>query len=321
MIPAREAQYDAVVVSPHYDDAVFSCGALIHECVTRRRQSVLVLNVFTECSDTSRNTARLAVEARRREEARAAELLGFDTLSLRLLDAAHRSNDGRAGRRLFSAPGVEDSSVLASLTLRLRQFLSSTAIGTVYAPLAVGWHVDHVLCHRAITAVQPACDLLWYEDAPYCFVPKFTAARLAQLGLADPGMAFGKAIPKFGEVLRRIHRTALPQQAPWAMRAPAAVMIAGFLSRLPRQYPASPDYRRTSAVIPELGEHFAAKLAACAKYTSQAAEFFRDEDSMKAFFVEHSRSIRPSSAYCERYWPALQRAECTYEAFPSKVAS
>jgi LmbE family N-acetylglucosaminyl deacetylase len=261
------------------------------------------LNVFTECRVTSSEAARSSVETRRREEADAAESLGFDTLSLGLLDAVHRSDDGQPGARLFQAPGPQDSDVLATLTSRLRQLLSSTAIGTLYAPLAVGWHVDHVLCHRALADIQAACNLVWYEDSPYCFLPAFTAARLAQLGLADSDSVLGSPIPGFREVWGRIRRTALPQHTPWPLRGLAAVVIAGFLSRLPRRYPPSRDSRRTSAVVPELGEHFATKLAACARYNSQIREFYRDEASMRAFYVEHSQSVRPGSTYCERYWP------------------
>ncbi len=297
-----------MIVSPHYDDAVFSCGALIDECVTRRRQSVLVLNVFTECRDTSSEAAHSAVETRRREEAEAAELLGFDTLSLGLLDAVHRSNDGQPGAGLFSPPGPQDSDVLVTLTSRFRQFLSSTATGTLYAPLAVGWHLDHVLCHRALSDIQAACNVVWYEDSPYCFLPAFTAARLAQLGLADPDLTPGNPIPGFREVWSRIRRTALTQRTPWPVRELAAVVIAGFLCRLPRRYPPSRDCRRTSAIVPELGEHFATKLAACARYNSQVREFYRDEASMKTFHVEHSQSMRPGSIYCERYWPLPQSA-------------
>jgi len=301
-------RYDALFISPHYDDAVFSCGALIRDLVLRQ-QSVHVLNVFTECRADSPETVHATVQVRRTEEARAAAVLGFETSTLGLQDAFHRAGENRPGATLFAPPGPDAAQVVESLTARLRVFLTAHPVGAIYAPLGVGWHIDHVLCQAALSTLETPGELFWYEDAPYCFVPAYTAARLAQLGLTDTDTSAAGTVPRFGEIWRRVRRTSLAQAAPPLFRAPATLVIAAFLCRLPSRHARSSGARPVSCLTPDLREHLAHKLAACASYTSQISEFYRSEADMQALYLEHSSAVDTARGYCERYWHVARRKD------------
>ena len=94
-----------VVVSPHLDDAVLSCGGILALAARRRERSVVV-TVFTEGADHER---------RRAEDREALAIVGAEPLHLRLLDAPDRLGLARTHAAL-----VEDARwypILAVVTM------------------------------------------------------------------------------------------------------------------------------------------------------------------------------------------------------------
>lgn len=163
-----------IVVSPHLDDAVFSCAGFMALAV-RRGETVRVVTVFTVGVDHER---------RRAEDAAALDLLGVEHTHLGLLDAPERLGIARTHQAL-----VEQSSVDPEDLQRVREALTSELASLpfstrIYAPLGVGGHVDHLTVHAALRHRESA---VFYEDRPYALVPGAAHARFVEAHLALVG--------------------------------------------------------------------------------------------------------------------------------------
>lgn len=168
-----------LVISPHLDDAVLSCGTWL-----AARPGATVLTLFAGAPrDPSRRTdwdaqsgfasAGEAIAERRREDAQA----------LALLDATPRWLD-------FTDGQYGESSSVEMLAAALCTVLRDLRPGTVLYPLGL-FHADHRLAHdAAVVALQGLGDLRItahaYEDVPYRGMPGVLQQRLAEL--ADIGL-------------------------------------------------------------------------------------------------------------------------------------
>ncbi len=191
--------YDHLYLSPHFDDAVLSCGGQIARH-TAAGQSVLVVTITggdppaEAPSDTvamlhQRWAASLAaagqtgvgaaVVAQRRAEDRAAlALLAAEPLHLSFLDCIYRCGpDAQAlypgPADMFSPLNPADEATIAALT---EAFAALPLAHHVYLPLGVGNHVDHLATRRA--AVRVFAAPRYYEDYPYTARPGALAEAL-----------------------------------------------------------------------------------------------------------------------------------------------
>jgi LmbE family N-acetylglucosaminyl deacetylase len=172
--------YDAIYLSPHFDDAVLSCGGQIYE-QTARGQRVLVVTLAAGEPQTGMRSlfadyqhyawglsAEEAISVRRAEDARACTRLGADLLSWSLPDAIYRL-DPATGEPLYTSNELlfgNLSSAEAPLIAELAvQMGALPAAQRVFAPLGLGSHVDHQLVRAA--AERAFASLLFYEDYPY----------------------------------------------------------------------------------------------------------------------------------------------------------
>lgn len=178
---SKTPRWDALYLSPHLDDAVLSCGGQIEQ-QTRAGRRVLVVTLFagdppaTDLPPLAEKLHELwglspagALAARRAEDLEACRVLGAKTRHWDLLDAVYR-RDGTTGevlypraRALFGAPRPIESALWAEMTRRLARLPPAER---VFAPLAVGGHVDHRLTHRIALCVF-GDRLTCYEDFPY----------------------------------------------------------------------------------------------------------------------------------------------------------
>lgn len=189
--------YQAIYLSPHLDDAVYSCGARIF---TQRSagQHVLVISVFTGSppdEELTEFTRELKSRwggvsdinaVRRAEDQAAAVSLGFDYRHLPWLDCVYRQEPRTlvalypTVEHIFGDIHPAEAELPAEL---LAQFLACCADwhqATVYAPLAAGHHVDHLLVRQAALDWQRlGAEVLFYEDYPYSDKPEVTMAALA----------------------------------------------------------------------------------------------------------------------------------------------
>ena len=69
--------YRAVIISPHFDDAVFSCGGLINQLV--KEGPVLIYTIFTDYLSGIKIHGVVLSETRQQEEIDAAHFLGFES--------------------------------------------------------------------------------------------------------------------------------------------------------------------------------------------------------------------------------------------------
>jgi LmbE family N-acetylglucosaminyl deacetylase len=178
------ARLKTVVVSPHLDDGVFSCGGLV-ALRARAGTACEVLTLFAgtpEDPDVTPLARDLRIKMgspsdpvalRRAEDALALAGLGAQAVHLEHLDAVYR----RPGRPIF-AP--EEDGLDRDLSARICEEIASrhpeSSEVEIYAPLGVGNHVDHLLAHRACGLLsRRGYVVAFYEDFPYAL----SAAKLA----------------------------------------------------------------------------------------------------------------------------------------------
>lgn len=163
---------ETIVLSPHFDDAVFSCGAYL-----ARHPDAVVLTVFAGVPPEGIRTPswdqrcgfdcpQAAMRARHDENARALETLGVRGEQLSLLDQQY---------------GGEGEGLVAALT----ETLSRIGGTQVFLPLGL-FHEDHV---RVSNAGLLVCGLLGrvciaYEDALYRRKLGLVRQRFAELAAA-----------------------------------------------------------------------------------------------------------------------------------------
>ncbi len=174
-------RFDRIYLSPHLDDAVFSCGGRIRREVDNGL-TVLVATVATAdapaapspLAERFHHRAGLAPPAtpeRRAEDRAAAAELGAELLHLGLADAVYRHHP-RSGAPLYPSlasllrrPHPADTAFDAALTEAVAALPER---GLLLAPLAIGGHVDHRLTRRAAEAAAAESGRLeLWEDFPY----------------------------------------------------------------------------------------------------------------------------------------------------------
>jgi LmbE family N-acetylglucosaminyl deacetylase len=193
---AIERGVPLVVLSPHLDDAVFSCGALLIHAA--EHTAVTVATLFTEAHPppytlSARRSLHLAGAAgdaealyrqRRAEDRAALAPLGIRCVHAGLTDALFRlrSRPGGRGRWRHLLPELEHMYPLYRLNVisgriapgdvgalhgvrDVIQRLACPGRELVLAPLGVGGHVDHVLVRTA--AEHSGARVAYYSDFPY----------------------------------------------------------------------------------------------------------------------------------------------------------
>ncbi len=184
-----------VVLAPHLDDAVLSCGAMMLHA--RGHTAVTVATIFTEAGPPpytlsarrylhqvgARDASSLYRE-RRAEDRAALEPMGITCIHAGLIDALFRRRARPASwsrwarllpeiahvypiYRLHTLSGriaPADAGTLDAASEIIRR-LVCPGPNLVLAPLGVGGHVDHVLVRTA--AERSHAQLVYYSDFPH----------------------------------------------------------------------------------------------------------------------------------------------------------
>jgi LmbE family N-acetylglucosaminyl deacetylase len=173
-----------VYLSPHLDDAVLSCGGRIWQ-QAQAGERVLVVTIFAGVPSLDAPLSPFAqalhalwgladaIAARREEDAAALALLQAEATYWPYLDCIYRrAPDGSffcdSEEALFGEVHPAEGALIAKLAGRFRT-LAREQGGTLYAPLAVGHHVDHQIVRRAVAGID---DVVYYEDYPYAEKPE-----------------------------------------------------------------------------------------------------------------------------------------------------
>lgn len=178
-----------LVISPHLDDAVLSCGALLlaHPGATVATLFAASPDAYTDPlnehdTDCGFQPGDDTMAVRRDEDVRAMDLLG---VTPRWLALCQNSHAGRADP-IAIPPGAVDAIV---------ETVADVRPSCVVAPLGLV-HVDHQACHAAALAARDLAGVvpwLWYSDLPYVFVPRVLASRFRTLH--KQGFAASPACP------------------------------------------------------------------------------------------------------------------------------
>ena len=190
-----------IYLSPHLDDAALSCGGLIHQ-QAQRGERPLVITCFAGVPDYDRLSPFAAeqhrrwgqpidpVERRRCEDAAALSYLGAEYQHWDYTDCIYRSSPGSSAplyaseEALFGPLRPEEQAQIAELTTRLATCLVKKAT-QIYAPLAVGHHVDHQFVLQAAAQLrEQGFQVQLYEDYPYVEDPQKLAAALKAWALS-----------------------------------------------------------------------------------------------------------------------------------------
>jgi LmbE family N-acetylglucosaminyl deacetylase len=163
-----------LIISPHLDDAVFSCGALM-----AATPGAVVCTVFAGVPQANVATdwdrrcgfadAHQAMRSRREEDTAALDALNAKPIHLDFLDAQYVPPEA-------SAPTQAIADALNDAIRRVRP-------GTLYIPLAM-FHSDHRLTHEAArVAWQRNAELpcIAYEDCLYRRMEGRVQTRLSEL--------------------------------------------------------------------------------------------------------------------------------------------
>lgn len=187
-----DSKRNCYFISPHIDDAVFSAGALII-ALRKKNVPVTIINVFTKGGSRNTLSARkyLAISNAKSakelfnirivEERQIAKKLGINIVNLGFVDALWRMKSAHLLLNKLSyifaeltavyptykyhiTSGIlskEDSKVKKEIQKKLSMYISKKSY--VFAPLAIGNHVDHVLIREATNNMNP----IYWKDFPY----------------------------------------------------------------------------------------------------------------------------------------------------------
>lgn len=164
----------ALALSPHLDDAAFSCGGTLAK-LARSGWRVVVATLFTgsvphpdgfalACQlDKGLGPEVDYMALRRAEDVAAMLALGAEPpVHIPLPEAPHRGY--HSAQALFASPLAADD-IGRDIEATVADLLATHVPDLVLAPQAIGGHVDHVQVVRALKGVS--CPILWWRDFPY----------------------------------------------------------------------------------------------------------------------------------------------------------
>ncbi len=185
-----------VFLSPHYDDIPLSCGGTVARIASEGGQPEIAL-VFGDYPDPAEPLTDFAqrlhaewgldagevIDARRTEEARAASLIGASDQYLPFRDAIYRGSSYVSDSLLFARPVAAEDGLPQQIATSLGLLESDRTGTTVYAPLAIGGHVDHQLVFQTGRVLHDAgYTVRFYEDLPYALSADSRQLRFSELG-------------------------------------------------------------------------------------------------------------------------------------------
>ena len=197
----------ALALSPHLDDAAFSCGGLL-AMLARAGWRVVVATLFTRSVPNPQGFA-LACQLDKGLEPQVDYMAlrrAEDAAAMRALDAAppfHAPLAEAPHRGYGSAPELfgalrPDDAVGDEVRAVVDRLLAEHSPELVLAPQAIGGHVDHIQVVRALEGLN--LPIAWWRDFPY-------TARTA-----NPREPFGDAMSRLPERSVVLDKAALAAQ-------------------------------------------------------------------------------------------------------------
>ena len=168
-----------IYLSPHFDDAVLSCGGLIFD-QRQAGEEVEIWTIFAgdpppgPLSDFASVNHKLwgvtsgeeVVSMRKAEDETAAVIVGAGCVHFSIPDCIYRRSPEGAylyTESVFTAVHPADKYLHRRIAAALKSELEPTDV--VVCPLTLGGHVDHILARRAAEFLHR--PLRYYADIPY----------------------------------------------------------------------------------------------------------------------------------------------------------
>ena len=220
----------ALALSPHLDDAVFSCGGTL-AMLAREGWRIEVATLFTAtvaepqgfalaCQTDKGIGPDIDYMALRREEDRAA-MSALGAAPPRHLDFAEAPHRGYGSAAALFADVRPDDDICASLAQAIARLLAETRPGLVLAPQAIGGHVDHVQLVRAVTETGTRAPVLWWRDFPY--VARDTAPKEPFATAMEARPSIGAAVDANAAAAKRNACLAYASQLGFQFGGPAGL--------------------------------------------------------------------------------------------------
>jgi LmbE family N-acetylglucosaminyl deacetylase len=168
-----------IYISPHFDDAVLSCGGLIWE----QTQKGIPVEIWTVCAGDAPpgplsllalvchqqwgiESAEDVLAARRLENQEAASLVGAETKNFNIPDCIYRrspTGEFLYPENVFGPIQPFEKNLDVDITAALTSILQPG--DRIVSPLAIGGHLDHVLTRLAAEHLDR--PIWYYADIPY----------------------------------------------------------------------------------------------------------------------------------------------------------
>lgn len=298
-------EYSAVFISPHLDDAVFSCGGKI--AALSKLKKVFVFNIFTSFDVDTQDRSVVFGNKRLAEEENASKALNYDFFNLNEKDAYFRGFRKGSIAKVFYPPTSEDLIYLENLKEKIFVTLESIRFDEIYVPLAVGWHIDHYLVHLIFNdSTNPFKEKIrFYEDVPYVFFPGARLERFANLqnqpsSIIKNSLSISKAFFHSG-MTQNIKKfpwryLIMPFMAFYFLKL--ILLHRKFLEKVQRNHFIS----QFTLENHNCDANIEVKISAVLCYQSQVKEFFINENHLRMNYTNYSNEIDPSFLLIERYW-------------------
>lgn len=179
-----------IFISPHLDDAIFSCGGLI-DILYKKGKNISIVNIFTKASkkpytisikkflhSCGYSDADKLYKDRIKEDKAVAKLVNAKVLNLNFTDALWRRKDSNWPIpefnyvypifRLSIARGLisrYDTSLIKEIENKLLNLINENKKTVILCPSGIGNHTDHLITRNIVNKIFK--NVIFWEDYPY----------------------------------------------------------------------------------------------------------------------------------------------------------
>ena len=290
-----------IYISPHFDDAVFSCPASMINDI-KNGVHVIVITVFS--NNGSRSSAENML--RRAENNAALNLLKAQSIELGYDDAPHRNNYYNSFNKLiFQRHSDDNIELTCDIKKKINTLCDQYSPAMIYAPLGVGTHIDHRLCFEAMSQITNH-QVSFYEDRPYCFALHSVEARLKMIGVDLNANSIFESILNKQYIDEHIKSfTNMPYVKKYLTeKRDKEKCFDTITHQIKNNY-----LIRYSAIGNIMSFSFENKneiLGITSEYKSQILPFIESMNKYSQQLDKYSRSISDNNCINERYWKLLE---------------
>lgn len=236
-----------ILLSPHFDDALFSAGGLLWQ-LKQNQIKTTVVNIFTQASNckptlsakkflqqVQATDAEALYIQREKEDHVALEDCATAVINLGFTEALWRTRKPKTSIIANLFPEMNhiyptyrwhiisgkispaDTPLIEAITEKIRNILKNQQDYLVLCPLGIGNHVDHLVVKKA--AENLAVPLIYWEDIPYVCIQPFNKIQNGLKKIAfhsdemmkKKSLSAQKYISQYNAVLRNINLVDVPE--------------------------------------------------------------------------------------------------------------